>query len=76
MPLKPHPDAKPCGSCGAAIFFARSRNGAPMPLDAVPVMRVVLQGDDGHAQIVKTYSTHFATCPNAAQHRKEGKTDA
>ncbi len=71
MALKPHPDAKPCSSCGAPIFFAPSRTGALMPLDAVPQMRAVFQEGSLEAQIMRTYTPHFGTCPNAAQHRKE-----
>jgi hypothetical protein len=40
-----------------------------MPLDAKPEKRVVV---DGHhvARVVDTFTPHFSTCPNAAQHRK------
>lgn len=75
MPLKPHPDAKPC-SCGALIFFARTRTGGKMPLEAVPEMRGVLQGRDASdVQIVKTYRPHFATCPHAGQYRKKSEDE-
>lgn len=84
--LKPHPDAKPCGSCGAPIFFARvlltqSGDGPPdarganlAPFDAVPQMRAIqvdgIPSDGPLVSLVRTYVSHFATCPNAAQHRK------
>jgi hypothetical protein len=71
VPLKPHAGARACGSCGALIFFAQSGRNL-MPLDAVPVMRAVLEvaGTTEIVKIVKTYTPHFATCPNAASHRR------
>jgi hypothetical protein len=48
-----------------------------MPLDAKPEKRVVLDDYEvktfnapaPRAAVVNTYTSHFATCPNAAQHR-------
>lgn len=67
-----------CRSCGAAIIWAVTPAGKRMPLDAQPAKRIVLDdygvktfGDEAPcAQVVDTYTSHFATCPNAAQHRK------
>jgi len=73
-----------CRSCGAEILWARSRGGKRVPLDADPTMRgnVVLT-DDGEAIVLNQadadqhrrhggtlYLAHFATCPEAAQHRR------
>ncbi len=57
-----------CKSCGRPIQWATSEQGKAMPLDVPPERRVVITG--GVARVVPTYLSHFATCPNAAQHRK------
>lgn len=61
--------SKQCKSCGAPIIWVKSLGGADMPLDAEPEKRFIL---DGAAAAVArtTYTSHFATCPNADQHRK------
>lgn len=58
-----------CRSCQSPIIWCTSAAGKPMPLDAKPEKRVVV---DQHkvGRVVDTYTAHFATCPNAAQHRK------
>ena len=72
-----------CDSCGAEILWVKTIKGKSMPLDAQPVVdgnivllkaaAVILSkeqlgqpGRDG-----PRYKSHFATCPNASQHRKE-----
>jgi hypothetical protein len=67
-----------CRSCNAEIIWARTESGKAMPLDAEPT-------EDGNVKIVggfavvgglqlldpgPRYTSHFATCPNAAQHRR------
>jgi hypothetical protein len=61
-----------CRSCNAAIIWATTENGKSMPLDAAPVAQVgVFMFDNGYAKAPpKVYRSHFATCPNADQHRK------
>lgn len=67
-----------CRSCGAPIIWAITENGKRMPLDAEPaerptgVFRLEPSGDDLIARrpIEQVYISHFATCPNADQHRK------
>lgn len=70
-----------CTSCGALIIWAVTKNGKPMPVDAVsaPTGNIALVPDPDPrepptAQYLKTpgvrYLSHFATCPNAAEHRK------
>lgn len=72
-----------CRSCGAPIRWARTANGKAMPLDPDPSPNGNL-ALDGETVIVcgKTaaeqrrangealYLSHFATCPQAASHRR------
>lgn len=53
-----------CRSCNARIIFLETSTGKKMPVDA----DTVEPGDelfDG-----KRHTSHFASCPNANQHRK------
>lgn len=72
-----------CSSCGAEINWVPSAaNGVSMPLDAAPCPdgNVVINGGKAHvlnrnlfageAPETPRYKSHFATCPNAAKHRK------
>jgi len=73
-----------CKSCGASVYWAETKNGKRMPLDAEPVnngqwllffnerlqilkTRKVTKNDDPYQN---RYDSHFATCPNAKNHRK------
>lgn len=73
-----------CRSCGAPIIWARTLSGRNMPLDAEPnpegnvvlarglaIVRekpsFELAGEDEGAT---RHTSHFATCPNAATHRR------
>lgn len=66
-----------CRSCQAEIIWAQTSGGKKIPLDAQPV---VARGgfrlaEDRRGQTVAlnvgtVYVSHFATCPNAGQHRK------
>jgi hypothetical protein len=69
-------DTSSCRSCGAAIVWVVMRpSGKRMPLDAKPEKRITLDViDDGVAEMTETYTSHFANCPNAAQHRKKPGT--
>lgn len=43
-----------------------------MPLDATPEKRFVIEPAAPPLALPRdTYVSHFATCPNAAQHRKK-----
>lgn len=75
-----------CNSCGAAIEWAISdKTGKRMPLDAetsdrgtirafTPIgqpevyCRVIPKRERERGELL--YTSHFATCPNAKQHRK------
>lgn len=72
---------KLCKSCGAKIFWRVTKNGKPIPLDAEPsgIGNLI---EDGHAARHPElfdlplgdrplYTSHFATCPNAKEHRKK-----
>jgi hypothetical protein len=71
-----------CRSCGAPIVWAKTPRGKAMPLDATPAAdgNIVLEEDNaGAIAHVRTaafggvgvfHKSHFATCPNANQHRK------
>lgn len=68
-----------CNSCGAAIRWATgAKSGKPIPLDVAPVVagNIELRGETAHYvtpdhnAIGQRFVSHFATCPQAAQHRK------
>jgi hypothetical protein len=75
-----------CGSCRSAIEWARTEAGKSVPIDALPVAdgNLAVRRVDGelHTRVVrpdevlgpdeKRGVSHFATCPNAGQHRKRG----
>lgn len=62
-----------CKSCGAPIVWAKSETGKAMPLDAKPEKRIVLDSL-GVGRVLDAFTSHFVTCPNAAQHRKPRET--
>lgn len=55
---------KRCSSCGALIIWFTTANKKQMPVDAATVLAI-----DDHLDL-KRHISHFATCKNAAQHRK------
>lgn len=74
-----------CGSCGASIVWTETVTGKSMPVDSeaspdgnvvigrpddprnAPVARVLRKGEMSPGP---RFKSHFATCPNAATHRK------
>ena len=67
-----------CRSCGAPIFFALSTKGRRVPIDYQEVpggnLCVACDGEGLPRAVVVaggrgSYVSHFATCPDAAQHR-------
>lgn len=77
-------DQGKCRSCGAAILWAKTLSGKAIPLDAephpdgnialVPAGAMVLTKElveQGKKIGSKRYRSHFASCPNAGQHRKK-----
>lgn len=68
-----------CTSCGRDIIWCKTPQGKRMPVDAEPVkggnLRLEDVQDEGPCVYCTkagegTHVSHFATCPNAAQHRK------
>jgi hypothetical protein len=72
--------ASKCRSCGAPLLWAQTTAGKNMPLDAAPTANGNIELRHGLARYVTPdanattprYTSHFATCPNAGQHRKKG----
>jgi hypothetical protein len=71
-----------CRSCGAAIIWMKTAAGKRMPIDAEPSEKgnIVLVEDKGnfeqfdlisYAKPGPRYTSHFATCPQAAEWRKK-----
>lgn len=66
-----------CASCEAPIKWIRTENGKAAPVDATPtkvfaatgIIHDDPRGDTPEARLVAGYTSHFATCPNAPQHR-------
>lgn len=75
-----------CKSCGADIVWVKTVAGKSIPLDAAPVADGNVALDSGGRAHVYSnpaalfvvdmagdgprYRSHFATCPNAAEHRR------
>lgn len=74
-----------CRSCGASIIFILSTKGRRIPCDAQPIKfnyelggpdkvvtknGEVLTGKISESGSETGYISHFATCPNANQHRR------
>ena len=54
-----------CSSCRAKIIWLLTKNLKPMPVDADTVEPADSQFDR------ERHKSHFATCPNANQHRRK-----
>lgn len=63
---RPHPFATRCSSCSASIVWFKTASGKRMPVDESST-----QPTDRADQLDLTrHKSHFATCPNANQHRR------
>lgn len=71
-----------CKGCGAEVIFVPSaKSGKPMILDAKPTKGIVLvyadevlapgNEPDPRARVSDVYTDHHATCPKAADFRRE-----
>jgi hypothetical protein len=66
-----------CRSCGAEIIWAETITGSRIPVDATMGATVftlrpgAMSGMPPVFVAVKPYTSHFATCPNADEHRKK-----
>ena len=56
-----------CSSCRAKIIWFKTAAGKNMPVDADTV-----ESDDDELDLPR-HVVHWATCPNAAQHRRNRK---
>ncbi len=68
-----------CSSCRAPIFWVKTTTVKTMPIDAVPTADGNVWLDDNQVASVGKpvsgslrYVSHFATCPNAKKHRRQG----
>ena len=70
-----------CRSCGAEINFVQAKNKAgiikahPVNKDGIFILCSTGEKDEKGKYIYgykKGYLSHFATCPNAAEHRNTG----
>ena len=59
-----HRFAKRCSSCQAWVVWFRTKKGKYMPVDESST-----QPDDDVLDLTR-HKSHFATCPNADQHRR------
>lgn len=69
-----------CNSCGAELLWVRTEAGKATPLDAQPTDNGNIAVVDGVAHVCYDlldddaglrYTSHFATCPDAKEHRKK-----
>lgn len=60
-----------CRSCKAEIEWVVMPSGKRMPVDAkAKTMILVYHDRDGfNGETVQVHESHFATCPNAEEHR-------
>jgi hypothetical protein len=71
-----------CRSCGAPIVWAETVKGRRIPIDAQPAHDGNIRLEDrgqfvpplahvltGQIENTQRWRSHFASCPNAAQHR-------
>ena len=55
-----------CRSCGASLVWIKLTSGNVMPCDPRPQTVITAEG-----KTLTGYTSHFATCPYAASHRKQ-----
>lgn len=63
-----------CRSCGASIMWVKTRKGKNMPIDHDPELEhrfVDVQKGSAPEYDPDCMTSHFDTCPNAADHRRE-----
>lgn len=68
-----------CKSCGATIYWGRTKSGAHMPIDPLPVANGNIERDGEMLAVVRPdkftarYVSHYVTCSDAKKHRmREG----
>jgi hypothetical protein len=45
--------------------------GGRMPVDAKPQKVVIVEQATGRGRVITAYVSHFVTCPDADQHRRQ-----
>ncbi len=60
-----------CSTCGADIFFVKMDTGGTMPCNPDGRKNIV-KLPDGTGKVMTGYTSHFATCPQADEHRGTG----
>ena len=63
-----------CHSCGATILWKTTKKGGKIPIDWQETPD--LSSNENEVFDPKRMVSHFATCPNASQHRKGDKSNA
>jgi hypothetical protein len=58
-----------CRTCGAQIIFGQTSK-SPIPLNAKSRKVAVFRKGTNFVDIVDGFDCHFATCPQADEHRK------
>jgi hypothetical protein len=69
-----HFNTAKCRSCGAYIVWLKTKAGKNMPVDADSLDDVDLEAEAGEMPLFDPsagHISHFATCPNADQHRRK-----
>lgn len=61
-----HPHATRCSSCQGLIVWFKTKAGKNMPVDEATTQPT----DAAHQLDLTRHKSHFATCPNAGQHRR------
>lgn len=61
-----HPFTKQCTSCGADVVWFNTKAGKRMPVDESSTRST----DAAHQLDLSRHVSHFATCPQAGQHRR------
>jgi hypothetical protein len=63
-----------CRTCQAEIIWiTMEESGKAHPVNPKPVQMVLATGEDDRTKrgrVVSVYESHFATCPQADEHRK------
>ena len=59
-----------CKGCGVEVGWGVTSKDKKVPLDLPPEKRYI-EGRSGKYIVVDTFTSHFATCPQADQFRKE-----
>lgn len=64
---------RPCKLCKCEILFVKDSDGKTMVFDAIGHTAWYIDERKGEARPFKAHTPHRATCPNAAEFRKQTK---